>query len=226
MKKIAAFVVKNWGKIIIAAVIIFLLSIIFKGCGNNKELAKKNKDQYNELVRKDNILKAKEASFAVDSAEKEKVINQYDTLIQDITADLNVSQTDLKAKGRLVRRLLQEAASHDPNISDSIDRLVASKIDSAASEFDQLSLKYASMEYNMSELIEAQIAKDSAQQAQLKAAYDELNIVRAAYANVFYKYNLLQADFNKVAKKVKNRTFLNRVLAAGVLATGTLYLLK
>lgn len=226
MKETIAFVKKHWKIIVIIIIALLLFGIIFQSGRKISALENKNKLQQEQLLASDKVLKEKEIKYAQDSSEWAQEIARYDTLAQDITQQLDASRTDLKDKGALVRRLLREASSQTPNVSDSIDLLVKSKIDSAAMEFDQLSLKYADLEYNMNELIELQIKKDSVQAEQLNSAYAQVKTLRDAYADVFSKYNLLSKDFSKVAKKVKNKRFLNRVLASGVLAIGTMYLLK
>jgi len=217
---------KHWKEILIVILAILLLWIFFN---KNKQLSKleaTNKAVQEQLVLSNQVIQSKDEAYKAKSAEYQKEIDKYDALLQIKNKRLDYVETDLKNKGALVRRLLRDATGQSLVNPDSIDRVVQSKVDSAVAEFDQLAIKYSGMEYLLAEIQELQVQKDSAQSAALRAANAQLDAMRTAYNDVFSKYNLLYKDFQKVSKKVKRKTFLNRVLSAGVLATGTMYLLK
>lgn len=217
---------KYWLPIVLTIAVLILLSILFKGCGDVKELQAKNKELNAQVQAKDKALIEKDKVHAKDSAEKQQEVDRMDTVIKEQQQVIAAKEIDIKAKGALVRRLLKEAGEEVPNLSDSVDRLVASKIDSALSEFDQLSLKYGSLEVAMDELIAAQIKKDSTQKEQLDIAYAQLKVVREGYAEIFTKYNILYKDFQKIAKKTKKARFLNKALALGLLGAGVYGVMK
>ncbi len=140
-----------------------------------------------------------------------------------MTAELEQKQGTVNVYFARVKRLQQSANAVR---TDADTTQYALKMDSAAKEFDLLSLRYAELEYNMGELIAAQIAKDSTNQEYINSLKLQVESVRNAYQDIFNKYGILQKDYAKTLRKAKGAKFLNRVLSAGVLTVGGILILK
>jgi len=179
--------------------------------------AKDEVAKINELYLKEKGEREKE------NKEYQESLNQYDTLIKDMTAELEQKQGTVNVYFARVKRLQQSANAVR---TDADTTQYALKMDSAAKEFDQLSLRYAELEYNMGELIAAQIAKDSTNQEYINSLKSQVESVRNAYQDIFNKYGILQKDYAKTLRKAKGAKFLNRVLSAGVLTVGGILILK
>lgn len=217
------FIKKNWLYIVLGIALILLLFILFS---SNKQLnairdressAKAEVAKINELYLKEKGEREKE------NKEYQESLNQYDTLIKDMTAELEQKQGTVNVYFARVKRLQQSANAVR---TDADTTQYALKMDSAAKEFDQLSLRYAELEYNMGELIAAQIAKDSTNQEYIASLKSQVESVRNAYQDIFNKYGILQKDYAKTLRKAKGAKFLNRVLSAGVLTVGGILILK
>ncbi len=222
---IKIFFQKHWATLLWLAIIIFLASVLFQQCsGSNEmqaELTKLNKENA-ELATK---LKKSEEKHRKDSLSAANNISRQDTIISDLYSQLQKTNSDYKVTQQKSNYYLRQAQDLSKKLTDSIGLLVAQKIDSAATEFDNLSLKYASLEYKVTQLTEAIQQKDSIRIAQLKIAYDEAATLRDAYMNILSKYNIVQSQYSAVLKKVKRRGFLNRIFAGvalGSIIYGTL----
>lgn len=233
MSKIKEFVKQHWRTILIVALGLFLVSVIFRG---GCTLEKKEAEKKAAIEAKK---KLEDSLFVLELQNKElqKDVDRYDTLthalyqqIDQKSSELLKTRGELKSQGAVVKRLIRDA---NDMVGNSPDSAIKSRLDSATSEIDEMSLRFAYMEYmledkdnKIKEKDSLLALKDMARQEQIKIKNDEINKLRNAYADIFAKYNLSLDEFNKLAKKVKRRGFLNRVLASGVLATGTMYLLK
>lgn len=217
------FIKKNWLYIVLGIALILLLFILFSSNRKLNEI-KDRESALNAEVAKTNELYLKEKSDREkDNKEHEASLNQYDTLIKDMTAELEQKQGTVNVYFARVKRL-QQAANDVRTPADTTQ--YAMRMDSAAKEFDMLSLKYAELEYNMGELITSQIAKDSVSQEYIKSLKLQVESVRSAYQDIFTKYGILQKDYAKTMRKAKGAKFLNRVLSGAVLATGGILILK
>jgi septal ring factor EnvC (AmiA/AmiB activator) len=233
MKDIKEFIKANGRTILIVAIGLFLVSVIFKGgCTVQKKDAEKKAAIEAKKKLEDSIF-----VLELQNKELQKDISRYDTLAQSLSkqledrnAELKKTQGELKSQGGIVKRLIRDANSM---VGNSPDSAIRSRLDSATSEIDEMSLRFAYMEYMLEdkdnkirEKDSLLALKDMARQEQIKIKNDEINKLRNAYADIFAKYNLSLDEFNKIAKKATRRGFLNKVLSSGVLAIGTLYLLK
>jgi len=223
MVKILDYIKANWEKLLIIVIVIWLLFILFGGCKRERELVEQHRIDKALIDKSDKKLKELEAKFAIDSAEHEEYLLQYDSLIRYLSAELDKKQGTVNTYFTRIKKLQQSATDvkTDADTTEYVKRM-----DSAAYEFDQLAAKYSDLEKNMDALISAQASKDSTNAAYIELLKNQLTIVRNAYLEVLDKYNILYKDFTKVSRKSKNRQLLNKILAGGILGLGGAYLLK
>jgi len=223
MKQTLDFIKTYWQQLLLLTALIILLSILFQGCQKERAL-REEAARNNKLVKQLQAdMAAANAKFTQDSAEHEEVIRQYDTLITDMTAELEQKAGTVRSYFSRIKRL-QDGAIQVKTVADTTEYV--RKMDSAAAEFDQLAEKYVQLEASMDQLITAYSSKDSTQESYIAELKAQLNITRNAYLTVLDKYNLLYKDFGKVARKAKHRQLLNKILAGATLTTGTLLILK
>mgnify|MGYP000128389724 CR=1 FL=1 len=223
MKQTFDFIKFYWQQLLLIITVIILLSIIFQGCEREKALKEQAKADNQAIQKLAREMAESNARFAQDSAEKEAIIKQYDTLILDMTSELEQKEGSVRGYISRIKRL-QDGAIQVKTVSDTTEYV--RKMDSAAAEFDQLAEKYVLLEASMSELITTYSAKDTAQQQYIQILKAQLDKTREAYLEVLEKYNLLYKDFGKVARKARHRQLLNKILAGATLTTGTLLILK
>ena len=217
------FIKKNWLYIVLGIALILLLIIIFNSNKKLNETSDREKAAKIEATKNNELYLKEKGEREKENKEYQESLNQYDTLIKDMTAELEQKQGTVNVYFARVKRLQQSANSVR---TDADTTQYALKMDSAAKEFDQLSLRYAELEYNMGELIAAQIAKDSTNQEYINSLKLQVESVRNAYQDIFNKYGILQKDYAKTLRKAKGAKFLNRVLSAGVLTVGGILILK
>lgn len=217
------FIKKNWLYIVLGIALILLLIIIFNSNKKLNETSDREKAAKIEATKNNELYLKEKGEREKENKEYQESLNQYDTLIKDMTAELEQKQGTVNVYFARVKRLQQSANAVR---TDADTTQYALKMDSAAKEFDQLSLRYAELEYNMGELIAAQIAKDSTNQEYINSLKLQVESVRNAYQDIFNKYGILQKDYAKTLRKAKGAKFLNRVLSAGVLTVGGILILK
>lgn len=217
------FIKKNWLYIVLGIALILLLIIIFNSNKKLNETSDREKAAKIEATKNNELYLKEKGEREKENKEYQESLNQYDTLIKDMTAELEQKQGTVNVYFARVKRLQQSANAVR---TDADTTQYALKMDSAAKEFDQLSLRYAELEYNMGELIAAQIAKDSTNQEYINSLKSQVESVRNAYQDIFNKYGILQKDYAKTLRKAKGAKFLNRVLSAGVLTVGGILILK
>jgi len=217
------FIKKNWLYIVLGIALILLLFILFSSNKQLNAIRDRENSAKIEVVRINELYLKEKGEREKENKEYQESLNQYDTLIKDMTAELEQKQGTVNAYFARVKRLQQSANAVR---TDADTTQYALRMDSAAKEFDQLSLRYAELEYSMGELIAAQIAKDSTNQEYINSLKSQVESVRNAYQDIFNKYGILQKDYAKTLRKAKGAKFLNRVLSAGVLTVGGILILK
>lgn len=217
------FIKKNWLYIVLGIALILLLFILFSSNKQLNAIRDRENSAKIEVVRINELYLKEKGEREKENKEYQESLNQYDTLIKDMTAELEQKQGTVNVYFARVKRLQQSANSVR---TDADTTQYALRMDSAAKEFDQLSLRYAELEYSMGELIAAQIAKDSTNQEYINSLKSQVESVRNAYQDIFNKYGILQKDYAKTLRKAKGAKFLNRVLSAGVLTVGGILILK
>lgn len=217
------FIKKNWLYIVLGIALILLLFILFSSNKQLNAIRDRENSAKIEVVRINELYLKEKGEREKENKEYQESLNQYDTLIKDMTAELEQKQGTVNVYFARVKRLQQSANAVR---TDADTTQYALRMDSAAKEFDQLSLRYAELEYSMGELIAAQIAKDSTNQEYINSLKSQVESVRNAYQDIFNKYGILQKDYAKTLRKAKGAKFLNRVLSAGVLTVGGILILK
>lgn len=220
------FVKKYWRELLLLlllGILIFLISVIFKGRALEKELISKNEQNNREVQRLTKRLEKEHARFALDSAEKMEMIHQYDTLITEITQELTEKEGSVRTYLARIKRM--QGAATDAKVASDTTEYVR-RMDSAAAEIAQLSILYTDLLVSYDQLVTTYAAKDSTQKAFIDALTNQLDATRNAFLDLMEKYNILYKDFETVAKKAKNRQLLNKILAGATLATGGILLLK
>lgn len=212
MDKIKSFLLKALPWVVVVVLLVFLL----QDCSGSRKQINELKDSQKEVAALKKALERSAYEHSRDSAQKEKEILLATNLIEKQHAELEKTNKSFKEQGAIVKRLT--AQINIPHHCDSTG-IVRRSVDSLISVIDQMSLAYASMEANMTILIEQQIVKDSLLVAQRDAAYSELAKARDALAKMFSEHQHMREDLVKALKKVKNKGFWNRVFAGTTLAS-------
>jgi hypothetical protein len=213
MKTFLQYLRKNWKMIAAAAVVIFLMFVIFRGC-NNGPSVKEDTRKIDSLV---SVVETQRISNQQYILKKEKEIDSLRIITRKTQIEANAARQEIRriiAKGSGV--IAATPAEDKPQ----------KNFDSLATAFNDLSetaVSYIELIDTLTNQYQVQLdAKDSIIQRQVIL----LQKLQFANTDLVAGYYKMEKNYLKAEKKRKGNQALNRGLAAAVLVLGGIIALK
>lgn len=207
------FFAKNWGFLASIAVIIFLLVIIFRGCGDGVDI-KQERKEVDSVVQ---LMDQQRINHGSAIMHKNREIDSLKTAQQKTQLEANTARQAMK---RLIAKGNGFVAAAPAEIKQEHN------FDSLTNAFNDLSETAGSYAAIMDTLVEqmgSEMAiKDSIINLQVKFIQD---MKKAADFNAA-QYRQLAKDYVKSEKRRKSNAVLNKVLAGALIVAGSIAIAK